>query len=77
MDNTWKRIWMTQFAPLENGVARARIYAERSDGATVYVSVNAYEAEFTKEAQMMAIDIANALQTLDIIWKDKEPVDGD
>lgn len=76
MANTWKRVWMTPFAPLQGGVARARIYAERSDGKTVYVNVNSYEAEFTKEAQMMAIDIVNALQTLDELWKDNEQTHG-
>jgi hypothetical protein len=69
MANTWKRVWMV----LHNSGVGFRIYGERSDGAIVYVET---AVRLDDSAEAVLIDTKNALQTLDAIWKDKEPVNG-
>lgn len=76
MANTWKKVWMTPFEKmLDSQRWQARIYGHRSDDKIVYVDVIEYAEDF--KPQTVGLDIANALDTLDVIWKEKEPINGD
>ena len=69
----FKRVWIGGIVKMEDGQRRVDILAERTDGKTVVVHTYIYPENWNRHVEFLIIDLQNALDTLNCVWKDKDP----